>query len=149
MGLMTPDEFDAFTRLYFVLFIERAFAELNPTTRYLDNFHIHVLAARMEAVRRGEIKRLIINVPPRSLKSLIASIAFVAWLLGHDPTRKIICASYGQQLADDLARSCRALMQTPWYQRLFRRTRLSPAHQAVNAFETTAAFASPLPSWAR
>jgi hypothetical protein len=46
-------------------------------------------------VRQGKIRRLIINLPPRHLKSLMASIAFPAWCLGHDPSAQILCVSYG------------------------------------------------------
>jgi hypothetical protein len=49
------------------------------------------IAYQLERVRRGEIKRLIINMPPRSLKSMTASVAFPAFVLGHNPTRRIIC----------------------------------------------------------
>jgi predicted phage terminase large subunit-like protein len=135
---LTPDEFDAMTRLDLSTFIERVFYELNPTTPYLDNFHIHVIAAALEAMRRGEKLRLIFDLPPRNLKSLIVSVAYVAWLLGHDPSTKIICVSYGQELAENLARQCRQVMQSEWYQRLFPKTRLSPARQAAESFETTA-----------
>jgi hypothetical protein len=134
---LTPHEFDALTRLDLSTFIERVFVELNPTTQYLDNFHIHVVASELEAMRRGEILRLIVNVPPRNLKSIIVSVAYVAWLLGHDPSTKIICVSYGQELADNFARQCRQIMQSGWYMRLFPKTRLSPQRLAVNAFETT------------
>ena len=134
----TPTEYDALTRLDSAIFIERVFAELNGTTTYLDNFHIHVLAAQLEAMRRGIVLRLIFNLPPRNLKSLIVSIAFVAWLLGHDPSIKIICVSYGQELAENLARQCRQVMQSQWYRRLFPGTRLSPTRQAAESFETTA-----------
>lgn len=137
MDLLTPAEFDALTRLDFQVFVERVFAELNPGIPYVDNFHIAILAAKLEAARRGEIKRLIINVPPRSLKSIIASVAFTAWLLGHDPTKKILAASYGQDLAEDLSRDCRAVMQSGWYRRLFPTTRLDPSRLAASAFETT------------
>ena len=137
MGLAKRIEFDATTRRDFNIFAERVFAELNPATPYLDNFHIGIIAEHLEKVRRGEITRLIINVPPRSLKSLLASVAFPAFVLGHDPTKKIICASYGQELADDLARDCRQVMQQPWYRSLFPRAHLAPSRQAVHAFETT------------
>src|SRR5437667_10124717 len=66
-----------------------------------------VIAAKFTAVREGKIRRLIINLPPRHLKSLIASIAFPAWCLGHDPSAQILCVSYAQDLADKLARDCR------------------------------------------
>ncbi|HTX48228.1 MAG TPA: phage terminase large subunit [Caulobacteraceae bacterium] len=138
MNVMTPVEFDALSRRDPEVFIERVFAELNPSTTFAYNFHIGVIAAKLEAVRRGKIKRLIINVPPRSLKSIAASVAFPAWVLGHDPTKQIICVSYGQELADSLARDCRQVMQQPWYQRMFPGTALSPTRTAVHAFETTA-----------
>jgi predicted phage terminase large subunit-like protein len=138
MTLISPSEFDALTRVDFQVFVERVFAELNPQATYLDNFHIAVICAKLEAVRRSEIRRLIINVPPRSLKSIIASVAFPAFVLGHDPATKLIACSYGQELADDLARDCRQVMQQPWYRRLFRHTVLAPNRLAVHAFETTA-----------
>ena len=137
MNQITLDEFDALTRVDFQVFTERVFAELNPTTNYSDNFHITVIAEKLEAVRRGEIKRLIINVPPRSLKSIISSVAFPAFVLGHDPSKKFIAASYGQELADALARDCRQVMMQPWYRRVFPGAALSPDRRAVHAFETT------------
>jgi len=136
--LMTPSEFGAMTRLDFVTFIERVFFELNPTTPYLDNFHVHVLAAELEAMRAGGTTRLIVNLPPRNLKSIIVSIAFVAWLLGQNPSTRIICVSYGQDLAERFARQCRQVMQSAWYRRLFPKTQLSPTRLAANDFETTA-----------
>lgn len=78
---------------------------------------------------------MIINLPPRSLKSHCVSIAFVGWLLGHNPTTQIIAASYGQDLADKLTRDTRALMDSDFYRALFP-TRLS-ARRAVNDFATT------------
>jgi len=92
--------------------------------------------ARMTAVREGKIRRLIINLPPRHLKSVMASIAFPAWCLGLDPTAQILCVSYAQDLADKLARDCRSIMMSPWYRQLFA-TRLAPHRQAVQEFITT------------
>ena len=137
MQMMTPEEFDALTRIDFQVFVERVFLELNPATPYKDNFHIGVLCQKLEAMRRGEIKRLIINVPPRSLKSIIASVAFPAFVLGHDPTQKIVAASYGQDLSEAMARDCRQVMLSAWYQRLFPQARLSPDRRAVHDYEMT------------
>lgn len=131
-------EFDAITRLDFNTFGERVFVELNGSEPYLDNFHINLICSELEAVRRGDLRRLAIALPPRSLKSIIVSVAYPAWLLGHDPTTKIICASYGQQLADNLARDCRQVMRSDWYRALFPETRLSSDRQSVGFFETTA-----------
>src|SRR5271169_5108048 len=101
------------------------------------NWHFEAIAAKLAAVRDGRVGRLIINVPPRHLKSHLASVAFPAWCLGHDPSMQILCVSYAQDLADKLSRDCRRIVASDWYQRLFP-TRLSPRHQAVPEFETTA-----------
>jgi hypothetical protein len=118
-------------------FIEYSFYELNPQSRFITSPHIEVLATKLELCRQRKIKRLIINLPPRSLKSHAVSVAFPAWLLGHDPAAQIICASYGQELSDKHARDCRTLMGSASYQRLFPRTRLSSEKQSVNEFLTT------------
>jgi predicted phage terminase large subunit-like protein len=100
------------------------------------NWHLEVIAAKLTAVREGKTRRLIINVAPRNLKSLLASIAFPAWCLGHDPSAQILCVSYAQDLADKLARDCRGIIMSPWYRQIFR-TRLAPHRQAVQEFITT------------
>jgi len=133
---LSPSEYRALVRSDFNAFIERSFYELNPSTPFQSNWHLEVIAAELEACRRGETKRLIINVPPRSLKSLSASVAFPAWLLGHDPSCQIITASYGQELANKLSSDCRSLFASSFYQELFS-TRLSPRRQALQEFATT------------
>ena len=117
--MLSDDEYSRFLRNDFVSFIERSFLELNPQTKYIPGPHIEVMASRLEACRQGKTKRLIINLPPRGLKSHCTSNALVAWWLGHSPASHVICASYGQELADKLARDCRLLMLSPWYQELF------------------------------
>src|SRR5712671_76036 len=131
---MTPD-YMAILRRDLMSFIERSFYELNPQTELLLAPHIELIAAKLEACRRGEINRLIINLPPRQLKSHCASVAFPAWYLAHHPAAHIICASYGQDLADKFARDCRRLMASGWYRRLFP-ARLAD-RQAVHDFSTT------------
>jgi predicted phage terminase large subunit-like protein len=118
-------------------FIHRSFLELNGQTRFLPNWHIEVQAAKLAEVRRGSCKRLIVNVPPRHLKSHAISIAFPAWVLGHDPTKQILSVTYAQDLSDNLARKSRTLMTSPFYEGLFD-TRLSKGREAVSDYETTA-----------
>ena len=77
-----------------------AFCVLNPQSEYMPNWHIEMIAAALEDCRLGQIRRLIINVPPRSLKSHCASVAFPALLLGHNPSAQVLCVSYAQDLAD-------------------------------------------------
>jgi len=134
---LSPQEYEAVLRRDFYTFVQRSFAELNPATEFAHNWHIEVIAHELELCRRGETKRLIINLPPRSLKSHCASVAFVAWLLGHNPSAQIICASYAQDLADKHAIDTRALMGSAFYQTTFS-TRLSPEKRAVADFLTTA-----------
>ena len=133
--LMSQAEYAYVLRRDFVSFIERSFYELNPQTRFIPGLHIELIAATLEACRQGKIKRCIINLPPRGLKSHCASIAFVAWWLAHNPASHVICASYGQELSEKLARDCRTVMQSAWYQGLFP-TRLA-GRQAVHDFSTT------------
>ncbi len=135
--ILTPAEYQAVLRQDLVAFIQRCFHELNPQTRFLWNWHIEVLAAKLTAVRDGKITRLIINIPPRHLKSLCASIALPAWWLGHDPAIQILCVSYAQDLSDKLSRDTRSIMNTDWYQGLFP-TRLAADKQSVQEFVTTA-----------
>ena len=96
MNEFSPREFDAILRSDLGYFAERCFAELNPQATFLPSWHIEVIAAKLAAVRAGRIRRLIINLPPRHLKSLMASTAFPAWCLGHDPSAQILCVSYAQ-----------------------------------------------------
>jgi len=137
MSNLTPNEYLTVLRNDFSTFIERSFYQLNPDVQFLPNWHIELIASELERCLRGETKRLIINVPPRSLKSHCASVAFPAWLLGHRPSAQIICASYAQDLADKLAFDCRSLMNSDWYGKVFS-TRLSPQRQAVSEFMTEA-----------
>jgi len=136
MSEFSPAEYQAILRSDLGFFAERCFYELNPQTAFLMNWHIEVIAAKLTAVREGRIRRLIINLPPRHLKSLLASVALPAWCLGHDPSAQILCVSYAQDLADKLARDCRSIMMSAWYRRIFP-TRLAPHRHAVQEFITT------------
>src|SRR6266567_9291274 len=136
MKNLTRAQYEALLRQDFVTFATRCFHDLNPQAELATNWHLEVIAAKLTAVREGKIRRLIINLPPRHLKSLLASIAFPAWCLGHDPSAQILCVSYAQDLADKLARDCRNIMMSGWYRRIFP-TRLAPYRQAVQEFITT------------
>jgi predicted phage terminase large subunit-like protein len=136
MKVLTQAQYEFLLRRDLATFAGRCFQDLNPQTCLATNWHLEVIAAKLTAVREGKIRRLIINLPPRHLKSLMASIAFPAWCLGQDPSAQILCVSYAQDLADKLARDCRSIMMSPWYRRIFP-TRLSSQRQAVQEFVTT------------
>jgi hypothetical protein len=76
---------------------------------------------------RGEVTRLIINLPPRYLKSIMTSVVFPAFLLGHEPYRRIICLSYGADLADKHASDFRSIVQSHWYKRAFPKMQIARA----------------------
>src|ERR1700680_588537 len=132
----TKRQFAALLRNDFMAFVQRSFVELNPTTKYQHNWHLEVIAHGLEQVRLGINKKTIFNVPPRSLKSHSASVAFPAWVLGHDPSAQIICASYGQDLSNKLATDCRTLMMSQMYKEIFN-TRLASQRPSVQELITT------------
>src|SRR5689334_8467365 len=105
------DAFHAALRVDLRAFTEKVFLTLNPGAQFHDNWHIGAVTTALEKVVRGETRRLIINLPPRHLKSTVASIAFSASVLGNDPTRRIIAASYGAELSLMLARDTRKVMR--------------------------------------
>jgi hypothetical protein len=94
---LTSAEYEVLLRHDFTTFAGRCFKDLNPQTSLATNWHLEVIAAALTAVREGKIRRLIINLPPRHLKSLLASIAFPAWCLGHDPSAQFLSVSYAQE----------------------------------------------------
>ncbi len=110
---------DTILRQDFVTFLYRCFLDLNPGARFLPNWHIKAIAYQLDRVRRGEVTRLIINLPPRYLKSIMISVALPAFLLGHEPWRRIIAISYGDELSSKHASDFRAIVHSPWYQRAF------------------------------
>lgn len=117
---------NAIYRTDFGSFFRKCFHTLVPGTSFQMNWHIDALAYALEQVRSGKIKRLIINMPPRSLKSMMTSVAFPAFALGHDPTKRIVVASYGSDLAIKLANDCRMILHASWYCELFPSMRISP-----------------------
>lgn len=118
-------------------FIAQSFTTLDPSTVYAPNWHIELIAEYLQAISNEEIKRLIINLPPRYLKSISVSVAWPAWLLGHDPTKRIIVASYSQALSQKHSLDCRTLMKSEPYQQQFPDTQISTEHNRKDKFMTT------------
>lgn len=106
-------------RTDFMVFVEGCFATVNPGLAFQDTWHLHAVADALRRVDEGELKRLIVNVPPRSGKSILISIAYPAWRLGHDPRTRIICVSSDDKLVASLAGSFRAVVDSDWYRRAF------------------------------
>ena len=128
---------NALCRQSFDAFAERAFRIVDPGVVFEHNWHISCIAEHLEAMYRGEIKRLIINLPPRSLKSYLVSAAYPAWVLGKKPQERFINTGYGGTVVEQNARNCRAMMRDEWYQQCFPETIINPNMDRLTHFETT------------
>lgn len=115
----------AAARKDFAAFLERSVRTLNPGATYLPNWHISAIAHQLALVRAGKVKRLIINMPPRYLKSLTVSVAFPAFLLGHEPWRRLFAISYGGELSSKHASDFRSIVTSQWYRRAFPEMRIT------------------------
>lgn len=135
---LTRPEYHYILRRDLTSFNHRTFYELNPGRTFISSPHIEVMATALEDCRLGKTKRVILNLPPRSLKSHSVSVSFVAWLMGHNPSAQIICASYNQDLANKHARDTRTVMNSTFYNTLFPGTKLSSEKSSVEEFLTTA-----------
>ena len=118
-------------------FVEQAFYSLNPGQVFLCDYHVRAISYHLECVERGELRRLAIALPPRHLKSHCASVAFPAWVLGREPTKRIIAASYSADLAQGFSRQTRKIMEQPWFRRVFPRTVFDPRRTTVDEIRTT------------
>lgn len=100
-------------------FFSKVFNTLHPGKSLYYDWHIELIIRYLHEVEKGVIKRLIINIPPRCLKSMCSSVFWPAWLLANDPSRKIITASYSKDLGLKHSQDCRFVMQSHWYRSFF------------------------------
>jgi len=118
-------------------FLRKSFGTLTPGQEYVPAPALGLIADALEKVRHGQIRRLIINMPPRSLKSIAASVAFPAFVLGHDPKQRIICVSYSRDLSKKHSNDFRAVLESPWYRDIFPHTRIGDAKNTESEIELT------------
>lgn len=104
--------------------------------RYRTSRHHEMIAAKLEAVERGKISRLMIFMPPRHGKSELASRRFPAWFLGRNPQAQFISASYNSELAGDFGRDARNIVASPEFGALFPAIGLAPDSKAANRWNT-------------
>ncbi len=97
-------------------FVRQAWHIVEPSTPYVPGWHIDAMADHLEAVTRGEIRKLLINIPPRHMKSLLVSVFWPAWEWTRYPERRWLYSSYGQHLSIRDSVKCRRLIESPWYQ---------------------------------
>ena len=127
----------AILRGNFSTFIAKSFLTVSPGVQYLHNWHISLIAEKLKQIEEGKITRLIINMPPRNLKSICVSVAWSAWLLGHNPSAKVMAASYSQTLSNKHSQDCRLILNSNWYQELFPMTKIKKGENQKSKFVTT------------
>src|SRR5215471_6444620 len=106
-------------------FTEFAFDVVRPGIIFKPNWHFEAVTEKLSQVARGEVRRLIITLPPRTLKSLCASVALPAWFLGRYPSERVVVVSYSDILARTHANDFRLLVNDPIYQATFPAMRLA------------------------
>ncbi len=118
-----------------VAFYSKVFDTLEPNTALMSNWHIEHLAWKLMGLPESRTKRLIINQPPRTGKSTLASVAYPMFLLGLDPSVQIICISHTADLAKKFQADRRRVASAPWFREVFPDFELSAARD--NELRTT------------
>lgn len=118
-------------------YVRGAFAVVSPADTYSHNWHIDCVAEHLHALHNGDFSRLIINISPRSLKSIICTVAFPAWALGRDPRTRIITSSYAENLSIKHSVDTRLLVESDWNKRIFPHLRIAADQNEKKKFMTT------------
>lgn len=100
-------------------YVKQAWPVLEPAYPYLDNWHVEAVCDCLEAVVKGQIQKLVINIPPGHAKSTLAAVAFPTWVWIKKPEWRGIFASYAHDLAVRDAVKARNVMESEWYQNAF------------------------------
>ncbi len=131
------ESLEALLRTDLSFFTHKVFKTVDPSAIYLHNWHIDLIAEYLKACQCGDITRLIINIPPRHLKSISVAVSFPAWLLGHNPSEKIMCASYSQELSYKHSLDCRLVVESQWYKDTFPESVIVSDQNTKRKFVTT------------
>jgi predicted phage terminase large subunit-like protein len=117
-------------------FLKQAWPIMEGKTPFIDNWHLKIIAEHLEACYRREIKNLLINIPPRTGKTSLISIAFPAWVWLQNPEEKFMYASYAQSLSTEHSLKCRRLIESDWYKNNWgHKYRLAKDQKAKMLFE--------------
>ena len=100
----------------FKSFVKQAWHIVEPGTEFIPGYHIDVICEHLEALYKLIIQNLLINIPPRHMKSLLVSVFFPCWVWLNDPYSKFLCSSYAQDLSTRDSLKCRRLIQSLWFQ---------------------------------
>lgn len=117
---LSPDTIRAErARRSFTLFVQDAWPVIEPGTPFVDGFHLQAIAAHLQAVSEGHIKRLLINMPPRHGKSTLISVLWPVWSWLSDPSIRWLCGSYAMNLATRDNLKCRRVIKSLWFQQRY------------------------------
>lgn len=134
---LPDDMLEILIRSDFGTFVRKTFETLNPGVRLHWSPYLDYLCAKLHDLAMGRIKRLIIMMPPRHLKSCCANVALTAFFLGHFPQKDIMSVSYSGDLAKGFGEDVRKVMLSDWYRKAFD-TRLASVRAPASALRTTA-----------
>ena len=98
--------------------------------------HIEIISNKLQQVENGEIKRLMVFLPPRSSKSVVCSKLFPAWYIGRNPKHELLTISHSDQLASDFGRSVRDIVNMEMFQKVFRGVALRSDVRAAGKWKT-------------
>lgn len=127
----------ALMRTYLVSFLLFAFGVLHPGQRLDFQWYLRAMCQALQQTLVGGVRRLVINLPPRNLKSVTA-VTFAAWALGRNPSSKIMFVTYGRSLSKEHIDNCRKIIAHPFYRALFPRTKLRAGGVGELILRTTA-----------
>ena len=96
-------------------FVRQSWHVVEPSANFVGSWHIEAICEHLEAISSGDIKKLLINIPPRHSKSTIVSVMWPMWEWLTDPAQKFLCASYSGNLSIRDNLKARRLIQSPWY----------------------------------
>jgi predicted phage terminase large subunit-like protein len=134
---MFDEELAALLRTDFQSFLAMALETIEPAERFVPSWHLLTVQHYLERAEAGKERRIIFNLPPRSLKSVTISVAWVAFLLARDPSLKIIVVSNTEELARRHATSFRRLVNAPWYRAIAPKFELAAAGDRIEEQRTT------------
>lgn len=121
------------------VFVEQSWKQVEPETPYRDNWHIHCICEHLQAVTRGEIENLLINIPPGCMKSILTSVMWPAWEWGPtgQPHLRYLCGSYDQALSTRDNLRTRWLIESRWYQDHWPHVQLHPDQNEKTRYNLT------------
>jgi predicted phage terminase large subunit-like protein len=125
----------------FVISAAREYLKAFTLTMHPDfsfAWHNRLICSKLMEVEAGNLKHLMINIAPRAGKSLLSSQLFPAWFLGRNPTKHVICATYGQELADDFGRKVRNMLREDAYKIIFPKSVLAEDSASIRKFSLKA-----------